>query len=122
MSKNIELLKNRVIEKIDRNGNESLIFRLKDGDIFKMYHIDDCCEDVYLDDIIGDLNDLIDSPIIMAELSTNSGDLEDYSSYTWSFYKLATIKGYVTLRWYGESNGYYSEEVEFEKINKNIDI
>ena len=122
MSKNIELLKNKVIEKIDCNGNESLIFRLKDGDVFKMYHDQDCCEDVYLDDIVGDLNDLIDSPIIMAELSTNSGDLEDCNSYTWSFYKLATIKGYVTLRWYGESNGFYSEEVEFEKINKNIDI
>lgn len=122
MSKKIELLKNKVIEKIDRNGNESLFFRLKDGDVFKMYHDQDCCEDVYLDDIVGDLNDLIDSPIIMAELSTNSGDLEDYNSYTWSFYKLATIKGYVTLRWYGESNGYYSEGVEFEKINKNIDI
>ena len=122
MSKNIELLKNKVIEKIDRDGNESLIFRLKDGDVFKMYHDQDCCEDVYLDDIVGDLNDLIDSPIMMAELSTNSGDLEYGDSYTWSFYKLATIKGYVTLRWYGESNGFYSKEVEFEKINKNIDI
>lgn len=122
MSKNIELLKNKVIEKIDHDCNESLIFRLKDGDVFKMYHDQDCCEDVYLDDIIGDLSDLIDSPIIMAELSTNSGDLENYNSYTWSFYKLATIKGYVTLRWYGESNGFYSEEVKFEKINKNIDI
>lgn len=122
MSKQIELLKNKVIEKIDREGNESLIFTLKDGDIFKMYHVQDCCEDVYLEDIIGDLNDLIDSPIIMVELSTNSKDLEYGDSCTYSFYKLATIKGYVTLRWYGESNGYYSEEVEFEKINKNIDI
>lgn len=122
MSDKIELLKNKVIEKIDRNGNESLIFRLKDGDTFKMYHDQDCCEDVYLEDIIGDLDDLIDSPIIMAELSKNFKDLEYGNSCTWSFYKLATIKGYVTLRWYGESNGYYSEEVEFEKIDKNIDI
>ena len=105
------------------NKNDELFFTTNEGEIFKAFHIRDCCESVMIEDIEGDLNDLIGSPILQAEEVTNSkdtfGKIESPESFTWTFYKLATIKGYVTIRWLGESNGYYSESVDFYKANED---
>lgn len=115
MSEITDLL-GKTISKIKRNDNDSLLFTLSDGQQFKMYHDQDCCESVEIEDVVGDLNELIGSPVTMAEEVTEEGD-DSYGTHTWTFYRLATVKGYVTIRWYGSSNGYYSESVSFEKIN-----
>lgn len=84
---------------------------------YRFYHEQNCCESVEIEEILGDLKDLEDSPILLAEAVTKQEqDRNQCESSTWTFYKFSTIKGDVTVRWYGSSNGYYSERVDFEEI------
>lgn len=113
---NIDILLGKIIKKIDITlpGNE-MIFTCSDNTKYKFFHYQDCCENVYIADIDGDLNDLIDLPLLSAqEISQNKNDGDN--SATWTFYKFSTTRGFVTIRWIGESNGYYSESVDIEEI------
>lgn len=101
-------------------GSERITLRTTDGRAFTLSHYQDCYESVRVEDVTGDPAVLVGSPLTMAEVVTsNDGDPkpgEHAESWTWTFYKLATVKGYVTLRWLGESNGYYSEGFTFEEV------
>ena len=117
----ISILKGKILKDIKIEGNENIFFIDEDGIEYEMFHDYDCCENVYIEDICGDINNLIGSEIIMAEevINKDLSPLNEFDeSYTWTFYKFATVKGYVTIRWYGESNGYYSEKVDFAIIDK----
>ena len=100
------------IEVNRKNDDDYIIFKFNIGLSWIMNHVKDCCEYVYIDDICGDLNDLINTPLLVAE-EVQSDDPYASESGTWTFYKFATINGYVDIRWRGESNGYYSESVDF---------
>lgn len=120
----VSVILNKTLIAVDHckpeDDGEYIAFLTEDGDEYRLTHIQDCCESVYVEDIVGDLKDLVGSPLLMAEEITSDIDpkpLDNYDeSYTWTFYKFATIKGSVDIRWYGYSNGYYSERVDFIKI------
>ena len=103
------------------NSGDAFRFVTDTGREFIMYHSQDCCESVYVESVEGDLQDLVGTPILRAEEKTSDDNFGTYvkdpdswadDSNTWTFYTLATIKGYVDIRWHGSSNGYYSESVD----------
>jgi len=97
-------------------GDDEMVFVTADGERFMFAHSQDCCERVDIDDIVGDLQDLVGSPLLQAEEVSGVAPVEfdegDHESVTWTFYKFGTRKGWVDVRWLGESNGYYSESVD----------
>lgn len=117
----ITALLGKTLTQVDgKAGDDQITFRCADGTAYRMWHSQDCCESVTVESVVGDWADLIGSPILKAEESasdeTPAGYTHEYEpeSQTWTFYKLATIKGYVDIRWFGQSNGYYSESVSFD--------
>ena len=95
------------------SGSDHISILFADGDAIKFYHSQSCRESVEVDDVYGCKDDLVDSILYDIELVQSYDRPRDKydSSYTWSFYKFRTSKGYVDVRWYGCSNGYYSETV-----------
>jgi len=134
---NFQDIQGMTIKEVDglRIGSEEIVFHTSCGKKFRMYHESDCCEKVKVVDVSGDKETLVGQMVVLARESSSGDDEESlyyerservkqlsnlvpqfYDSNTWTFYTLATIKGWVDIRWLGTSNGYYSESVTFEEI------
>ena len=126
---------------VDKKFTKVWVDRYKEGEAhrvmfegvegnYELTHRQDCCEHVYIEDIVvtsvhDGLECLENTPILKAERVTsnnvmpaglkNPEDADD--SYTWTFFKLTTLKGYVDIRFFGSSNGYYSEDAELCERN-----
>ncbi len=120
----IELLIGKTLTKVEKHDDDEVImFETSEGKKYIMHHHYDCCESVLVDDIIGNLDDLIGDKILVAEeristLDDKDHPLLDYNpeSCTWTFYTIRTVNTTVDIRWFGTSNGYYSESVNFDEV------
>jgi hypothetical protein len=106
-------------------GWDDIRFKCTNGDEFVMEHRQSCCESVSIEDITEGWKEILTgATVVNAYESTNSNDPPPNSgytpeSYTWTFYRINTDKGTVVVRWYGTSNGYYSETAGFYKLGES---
>ena len=123
-----ETLVGKTLTKVEYDKQDETIYFYEDDNktVYALRHEQDCCESVSVEDICGDLSDLENTPILVAEMVTNdklpapTKEQRDVEQM-WTFYKLATIKGSVDIRWFGSSNGWYSVEVSFLKGSNDND-
>ena len=106
----IEKLIGQVVVEVNAS-DDKLTFQLESGARVTFRHYQDCCEGVYIEDIEGDLTDLLNTPLVVAEEATKEND-QTSEWGMWTFYRFATERGWVVVRWYGESNGYYGVGVD----------
>lgn len=120
----IGVLKGKTLIEVKRglyNKNDALFFKTADGKFYIMTHDQECCESVWIDDVCGDFSDLLNEKILVAEELDNDYPVDNEcieNTYTWTFYHLATFHGDVSLRWFGTSNGYYSESADLFEISE----
>lgn len=84
--------------------DESIVFSNTTTTVV-LAHIQECCENVWIESVNGDLSDLVNTPILKAE---EKEGVSLCNTYTWYFYTIATIKGYVDIRFCADADTMYS--------------
>jgi len=111
----------QVAKSIRNNRDSQLIFEMADGKKYKFdgkesmfYQEQDVSESVSIEEIHGDLEDLVGQPLVQAEaeyVTEDATEEDDDGTATWTFFKFATNQDSVTVRWSGTCDGYYSEPI-----------
>ncbi len=108
-------------------GSDCIRFLTTEGKRFRLRYIPDCCATADIEDIAGGTEeDLVGQTVVWAETLDSQHEADappghDTDSCTWSFYVIRTQDTTITIRWYGESNGYYSESATFEQLPDGYD-
>ena len=108
----------------DSSKGHEIRIEIEGGRVFRFYHSQDCCEWVTIEpsqDGDGSLLSLVGKEIREVSMEAiESGDPppEHPDSWTRTTITFRTDSETVISRWIGESNGYYSEDVDLEEIFK----
>lgn len=96
--------------------SDEVVITFEDDSQLTFSHDQECCETVSLEDYEYSYKDLKGSVLRTIEVRTKNKEVENISeeSYMWTFYNIVTSKGDLHMRWYGQSNGYYSVGVNIK--------
>ena len=82
--KSFEDLQGRILCKVVNLDDYELRFHLTEDHYVRMYHSQDCCESVSIEDIVGDLDDLVGTPLLLVEEVSNYDGESKYEDAEWS--------------------------------------
>jgi len=102
--------------KIEQVTTNDLLEIKTETHVFRFRHYQDCCEHVTVEeDGVAELKALEGAVVREAYIGESGCEHDSYDGeLTWFFYHVRTDKGDACLRFVGESNGYYSHEVDLE--------
>ena len=106
----------------DEKNNEVLLTTAS-GRQIKIFHSQDCCESVYIEDTEGNWHELIGKVLVEAKHEESSeGDPPQEYAESWTRTSLTfKVDGATVIsKWIGESNGYYSESVDLEDVTRTV--
>ena len=122
--KMFELVKGKTIVEVVglKKQEESVVLKLDDNSELEFYHEYSCCEDFWLEYFEFSGKDIVGAKILDVLLVSEKQEVTDNGSMTWTFYKIQTDKGELFMRWCGESNGYYSEDVDIKYTSPDGEV
>lgn len=88
-----------------------------DATVYLLTHAQECCEDVYIESVDPDFEK--DEGARLLRLEEYLAEAENKPTYT--FYRIITDKMTYVVRFFGESNGYYSENASVYAVYESED-
>jgi hypothetical protein len=92
----------------------------EDGSSMRFYSVQDCCNEMYIEDGADDVPSLVGEVVTICEAVQGAAPegvevrcAQEYEE--WTFLKI----NHVTLRWFGTSNGYYAMSPSAECRDKD---
>lgn len=113
----ISSLQGETLSYVDQSDDQILL-TTKSGRKIMIYHEQDCCESVRIEDTEGNWKDLIGRVLLYVGEDTDDVEL-DWGSGTKTTFTFKVDGDTVISRWIGESNGYYSEKVDIKELTND---
>lgn len=107
----------KILECVITDESLTLITDLR---TYKIYHEQECCEQVWLADV-GDLDvkEILNEELIGFDRFVSKGKVHNDDYGTFTFITVRTNKDSYQLRFCGTSNGYYSETAKISVYSHN---